>query len=401
MPATVLAAVVRASEEVTVDEPTGFFGALANAADWFIGLFEAGGEVFMGLVTGIIPTLVVLLTAVNALIRLIGPEKIDRLGAAAGRPGLQWYPVRYLVLPVLSVFFLTNPMAYTMGRFLPERYKPAFYDSAVSFVHPITGIFPHANPGELFVYLGIAGGVAALGLNTSDLAVRYLLVGMVVILIRGIVTELIYRADDDPSRRPAAGGCSMSTTAPQKTSGVDRASKLLVTVGKGAGKVVGTLYQAGRDAIDTIIRNILPFMAFIAVLIGIITETGLGDWLAHLIEPLAGSLIGLLAISIFCSIPILSPVLGPGAVIAQVVGVLIGTRIAEGDIAPQYALPALFAIDPQVGCDFIPVGLALGEAEPETVEVGVPAVLISRMFTGPLSVVIAYLASFGLYTSST
>ena len=162
MPATVLAAVVRASEEVTVDEPTGFFGALASAADWFIGLFEAGGEVFMGLVVGIIPTLVVLLTAVNALIRLIGPEKIDRLGAAAGRPGLQWYPVRYLVLPVLSVFFLTNPMAYTMGRFLPERYKPAFYDSAVSFVHPITGIFPHANPGELFVYLGIAGGVAAL-----------------------------------------------------------------------------------------------------------------------------------------------------------------------------------------------------------------------------------------------
>ena len=192
MPATVLAAVVRASEEVTVDEPTGFFGALASAADWFIGLFEAGGQVFLDLVVGIIPTLVVLLTAVNALIRLIGPEKIDRLGAAAGRPGLQWYPVRYLVLPVLSVFFLTNPMAYTMGRFLPERYKPAFYDSAVSFVHPITGIFPHANPGELFVYLGIAGGVATLGLNTSDLAVRYLLVGMVVILIRGIVTELIF-----------------------------------------------------------------------------------------------------------------------------------------------------------------------------------------------------------------
>ena len=60
------------------------------------------------------------------------------------------------VLPALSVFFLTNPMCYTMGQFLPERYKPAFYDSQVSFVHPITGIFPHANAGELFVYLGIA-----------------------------------------------------------------------------------------------------------------------------------------------------------------------------------------------------------------------------------------------------
>ena len=45
-------------------------------------------------------------------------------------------------------------------------------------------------------------------------------------------------------------------------------------VGKTVGGVVGTLYQAGRDSIDTVIRNILPFMAFIAVLIGIINETG-------------------------------------------------------------------------------------------------------------------------------
>jgi PTS system glucitol/sorbitol-specific IIC component len=41
------------------------------------------------------------------------------------------------------------------------------------------------------VYLGIAAGITTLGLNTADLVVRYLLIGMVVILIRGILTEFI------------------------------------------------------------------------------------------------------------------------------------------------------------------------------------------------------------------
>ena len=176
--------------------PKGILGTLAHWAEDFIGVFKAGGETFVGLVVGIIPLLIILLTAVNALIRMIGPERIERLGIVAARPGLIYYPVRYLVLPVLSVFFLTNPMAYTMGRFLPEDKKPAFYDSAVSFVHPILGIFPHANPGEYFVYGGIAAGITTLAAKNGaillgDLAVRYFLVGLVVIFIRGIVTELI------------------------------------------------------------------------------------------------------------------------------------------------------------------------------------------------------------------
>jgi len=179
------------SADVTVDKPTGFLGTLATAAEDFIKVFNKGGSVLLSLMGGILPTLIVLLTAVNALVRLIGAEKIENLGKAAARPGLQWYPVRYIVLPFVSVFVLTNPMAYTMGRFLPERFKPAFYDSAVSFVHPILGIFPHANPGELFVYVGIATGIQQLGYGLGDLAVRYMLVGLVVIFIRGIVTERI------------------------------------------------------------------------------------------------------------------------------------------------------------------------------------------------------------------
>lgn len=174
-------------------------------------------------------------------------------------------------------------------------------------------------------------------------------------------------------------------------------SGLLTRLGKGTGKVVGEFYQAGRESIDTVIRNILPFMAFVSLLMGIITKSGLGNWIANTISPYAGTLPGLLIISVVCALPILSPILGPGAVIAQIVGVLVGVQVGLGKIPPSYALPALFAIDPQVGCDFVPVGLSLGEAEPETIEIGVPAVLFSRLITGPASVVIAYFASIGLY----
>ena len=165
--------------------------AIVAAAEWFIGLFQEGAGVFASLVTGIVPLLIVLLTGVNALIALIGTERIDRVGEWAARDGIVYYPIRYILLPVVSVFFLTNPMAYTMGRFLPEKYKPAFYDAAVSYVHPPTGIFPHINPGELFVWLGIAAGIEAQGLSVVPLAVWYLIVGLIVIFIRGIVTERI------------------------------------------------------------------------------------------------------------------------------------------------------------------------------------------------------------------
>ncbi|MGB9800367.1 MAG: PTS glucitol/sorbitol transporter subunit IIC [Thermanaerothrix sp.] len=167
--------------------------ALVQAAVWFIGLFQEGAKVFVNLVTGIVPVVIVLLTAFNAVITWIGQERIDKIGQAAGKEGFQYTPLRYLILPVVAVFVLTNPMAYTMGRFLPEKYKPAFYDAAVSFVHPPLGIFPHVNPGELFVWAGIAQGVTQGygAAETASLAVRYLLVGLVVIFIRGLVTERI------------------------------------------------------------------------------------------------------------------------------------------------------------------------------------------------------------------
>ena len=171
----------------------------------------------------------------------------------------------------------------------------------------------------------------------------------------------------------------------------------IMKLGTNIGHVVNTFFAAGRQSVDAVIRNILPFMAFTSTILGIITATGLGDIIAHTVAPMIGSVPGMVLLAFICGIPFISPILGPGGVIAQLVGVLAGNMFASGAIAPQLALPALFAIDAQVGCDFVPVGLSLGEAEPETVEYGVPAVLYERIVSGPLAVLIAFVLSIGLY----
>lgn len=155
-------------------------------AEHFIGLFNAAAEAFTGLVTGILPLLMVMLTTMYAITTWIGEERVTHAVRWAGR----WTITRYTLMPFLAMLLLTNPMAYTFGRFLPERYKPAFYDSAVSFCHPITSLFPHANAGEVFVWLGIAAGVEAAAPDKyATVAILYFLVGLVVIFIRGMATQ--------------------------------------------------------------------------------------------------------------------------------------------------------------------------------------------------------------------
>lgn len=173
---------------------------------------------------------------------------------------------------------------------------------------------------------------------------------------------------------------------------------ILTKIGIGAGRVVSTFNQAAKDAVQTVINTIIPFMAFVALLIGIINGSGIGKVFASVMEPLAGNVWGLMILGFICSLPFLSPLLGPGAVIGQVIGTLIGVEIGKGNIPPQYALPALFAINTQNGCDFIPVGLGLAEADSKTVEVGVPSVLYSRFINGVPRVFVAWIASFGLYS---
>ncbi len=209
-------------------------------------------------------------------------------------------------------------------------------------------------------------------------------------VVSNLTAEEELKAADEPKTKEQA---KAEIAAAQE----GKKQNIITRIGVGVGHVVNKFFAAGRDSIDMVIRNILPFMAFTSTLLGIISASGLGNVIANTISPLCSTLPGMIAISFICGMPFLSPILGPGAVIAQVVGTLLGAEFAKGNIPPQYSLPALFAINAQVGCDFIPVGLSLGEAEPETIEMGVPAVLYSRLVTGPIGVIIGFLMSMGLY----
>ena len=223
------------------------------------------------------------------------------------------------------------------------------------------------------------------------------------IYVSGVKPENVVPADgsETPAAAASIGAAAAKAeekpAAPIDTSNDGGLVGLISRIGRVMGRVVGIFFNAGRRTIDQVIRNVLPFMAFVTMLIGLILYTGIGDILAQPMGPLANNIVGLLVLSAICGLPFLSPILGPGAVIAQVVGVgIIGPQIANGTIAPAMALPALFAYNTQVGCDFVPVGLALGEAKPKTIEIGVPAILISRQIMGPVSVLIAWLVSLAV-----
>ena len=158
---------------------------LVKLASGFMNLFTLGGEQFVSWVTGIIPTVLMLLLLMNAIIALAGDESVNKLARVCTKNPI----LRYLVLPFVSAFMLGNPMALSLGRFMPERIKPSYYASASYFCHTSSGVFPHINPGEVFIFFGIANGITTLGQSYMPLAVRYLLAGLVCNFISGWATD--------------------------------------------------------------------------------------------------------------------------------------------------------------------------------------------------------------------
>ena len=623
----------------------------------FSNIIDAGTLQLVQWVTQLLPQIFLFLILLNAVTRLVGRSRVERLAVRCGSNPL----LRYLVLPFLSAVILGNPMAISMGRYLPEEYKPAYFASASYHCHTNSGIFQHINPAELFLWLGIANGVLGRGLNLFPLAVRYLCAGLVANFISGYATEIITRrlekkqhirleetlnllrsqdrgnADQAGMPRQTAGQADMTmqtaaqadmtmqtaaqTDLPQQTSNQaepalqdtdpadppyhsititrgdggyggpvtvtptkDRHIVLFMTgggiepeplekiialsgmtavngnletcpdekvalaiidcggtlrcgiyPGKGIptlnllatgksgplakymtkdlyvsavtsgqvspafqnaaadssaadmppvnisgavipaaempaadmpgsaipaadmpaadisgadmatahmtdtdvpaaetsgislsasdkdssvsrsgsrsrhlfrrilepvsfiSKVISIFHQSARDAVKTCLDMLLPFMGFAALFIGICRGSGLTVFLAEFMKPMGGSLPGLFLIGILCSIPGLSAILGAGAVAAQIFSTVTGDLILSGSIAPSLALPALFAINCQCACDFIPVGLGMMESKPETMQLGVTSVTLSRFATGWIRILVALVFSIGLY----
>ncbi|MFT8319839.1 MAG: PTS glucitol/sorbitol transporter subunit IIC [Bacillus sp. (in: firmicutes)] len=158
---------------------------IVTFAEGFLHLFRTGADTFVSWMKGIVPIVLLLMVAMNTLIQLIGEHRINRLARASSKNPL----LRYMVLPFVGSFMLANPMALSLGRFLPEKYKPSYYASGAYFCHTSNGLFPHINPGELFIFLGIAAGIEQLGFSTAELAVRYFLVGIVMNFFAGWMTD--------------------------------------------------------------------------------------------------------------------------------------------------------------------------------------------------------------------
>jgi len=161
---------------------------IVNIAEKVMGYFDAIGDSFTGMFTGIVPTLLGVLTLVYFIIKALGEKRIEKFAEILASN----FILKFSIFPIFTAFFLGNPAGITMGKFLPERSKPGVMEAKFRIGHPLTAFFPHVNPAELFIWMGVAQGVEELGLSISALGIRYIITGVVVGTISGIICERIF-----------------------------------------------------------------------------------------------------------------------------------------------------------------------------------------------------------------
>ena len=92
---------------------------IVKFASGFMGLFDTGAQTFIGWVSGIVPKVLLLLILMNTIIALVGQDRINKFAKVCSKNVI----LAYGVLPFIAAFMLGNPMALSMGKFLPERQK--------------------------------------------------------------------------------------------------------------------------------------------------------------------------------------------------------------------------------------------------------------------------------------
>lgn len=66
------------------------------------------------------------------------------------------------------------------------------------------------------------------------------------------------------------------TTAPPPPRGAEKLVRMVEQTGTAVGHVIALLFAASREAVDVSLRNVIPFMAFVSLLIALVQETALG-----------------------------------------------------------------------------------------------------------------------------
>lgn len=163
---------------------------LVKFAQALTGFFTNAGQEFLDWAFDIIPLALVALTVLNAIVKLVGEERFDRFAKRLTKNSF----TRYTVLPYCANFFVGSPSSFIFGRYLSEKHKPGYYEvcNRTNMI-PMMCIFPHVNPGELFVWLGIYNGVVQrYGASSGALlAVATFLLGLVSSSFIGITVEKV------------------------------------------------------------------------------------------------------------------------------------------------------------------------------------------------------------------
>lgn len=129
---------------------------IVNVIQDVIDYFYAAGELSLDYISGTLFMALVLLTVWGAVVLLIGRKWSDK--AAKKLTGN--FFARYTLLTYIGNFFLKSPMLFEYGANLKEYQKPAFYEVGNrTNMAPMMCLFPHVNPSEMYIWLGIFTGV--------------------------------------------------------------------------------------------------------------------------------------------------------------------------------------------------------------------------------------------------